>query len=92
MLMQISLTGLDQIKTGGDKEGQESKNRARWFNGICIVGRAAASRKINSAIVRGLVSARSPSRDLTWHGSKISREVSTPRNSAQAKLEVCGQY
>ncbi|MBB4596159.1 VirB6 protein [Xanthomonas arboricola pv. fragariae] len=38
MLMQISLTGLDQIKTGGDKEGQESQNRARWFTGICIVG------------------------------------------------------
>ncbi|CAE6785014.1 type IV secretion system protein [Xanthomonas arboricola] len=38
MLMQITLTGLDQIKTGGDEESQDSKNRARWFTGIGMAG------------------------------------------------------
>lgn len=38
MLMQIVLTGLDQIKTEGDKESEDSKNRARWFTGIGMAG------------------------------------------------------
>ncbi|MEA9749409.1 type IV secretion system protein [Xanthomonas campestris pv. raphani] len=38
MLMQVALTGLDQIKTGGDEESEDSKNRARWFTGIGMAG------------------------------------------------------
>ncbi|WP_407071323.1 type IV secretion system protein [Xanthomonas prunicola] len=38
MLMQMVLTGLDQIKTGGDEESEDSKNRARWFTGIGMAG------------------------------------------------------
>ncbi|WP_275548614.1 type IV secretion system protein [Xanthomonas arboricola] len=38
MLMQMALAGLDQIKTGGDEESEDSKNRARWFTGIGMAG------------------------------------------------------
>lgn len=38
MLMQMALAGLDQIKTGGDKESEDAKNRARWFTGIGMAG------------------------------------------------------
>ncbi|KGE51591.1 type IV secretion system protein [Xanthomonas axonopodis pv. vasculorum] len=38
MLMQMALSGLDQIKTGGDKESEDAKNRARWFTGIGMAG------------------------------------------------------
>ncbi|PPU35293.1 MULTISPECIES: type IV secretion system protein [unclassified Xanthomonas] len=38
MLMQIALSGLDQIQTEGDEESEASKNRARWFTGIGMAG------------------------------------------------------
>ncbi|WDM66249.1 type IV secretion system protein [Xanthomonas cucurbitae] len=38
MLMQAALTGLDQIKTGGDEESKDAKDRARWFTGIGMAG------------------------------------------------------
>ncbi|MCE4286346.1 hypothetical protein LYZ77_15850, partial [Xanthomonas hortorum pv. vitians] len=34
MLMQVAMTGLDQIQTAGDKNGEDQKTRARWFTGI----------------------------------------------------------
>lgn len=30
MLMQVAMSGLDQINTGGDAESKDEKDRARW--------------------------------------------------------------
>lgn len=38
MLMQVAMSGLDQIKTGGDEESKDEKDRARWFTGIGLAG------------------------------------------------------
>ncbi|MFA0924962.1 type IV secretion system protein [Xanthomonas fragariae] len=38
MLMQVAMTGLDQIQTAGDKNGEDQKTRARWFTGIGMAG------------------------------------------------------
>ncbi|OAX87132.1 hypothetical protein A7D16_17310 [Xanthomonas nasturtii] len=38
MLMQVAMSGLDQIKTGGDEESKDEKDRARWFTGIGMAG------------------------------------------------------
>ncbi|MFC3277349.1 type IV secretion system protein [Xanthomonas fragariae] len=38
MLMQVAMSGLDQIKTGGDAESDSAKERARWFTGIGMAG------------------------------------------------------
>ncbi|MCC4621753.1 type IV secretion system protein [Xanthomonas cassavae CFBP 4642] len=38
MLMQVAMSALDQIKTGGDEESKDEKDRARWFTGIGMAG------------------------------------------------------
>ncbi|ASN00892.1 type IV secretion system protein [Xanthomonas citri pv. malvacearum] len=38
MLMQVAMSGLDQINTGGDAESKDEKDRARWFTGIGMAG------------------------------------------------------
>ncbi|MCC8470368.1 type IV secretion system protein [Xanthomonas phaseoli] len=38
MLMQVAVSGLDQINTGGDAESKDEKDRARWFTGIGMAG------------------------------------------------------
>ncbi len=38
MLMQVAMSALDQIKTGGDEESKDEKDRARWFTGLGMAG------------------------------------------------------
>ncbi|MFA4385401.1 type IV secretion system protein, partial [Xanthomonas perforans] len=38
MLMQVAMSGLDQINTGGDAESKDEKDRARCFTGIGMAG------------------------------------------------------
>ncbi|MGW8276915.1 type IV secretion system protein [Xanthomonas axonopodis] len=38
MLMQVAMSGLDQINTGGDAESKDEKDRARWFTGLGMAG------------------------------------------------------
>ncbi|MCC4604236.1 type IV secretion system protein [Xanthomonas campestris] len=38
MLMQVAMSALNQIKTGGDEESKDEKDRARWFTGIGMAG------------------------------------------------------
>ncbi|MEA9705878.1 type IV secretion system protein [Xanthomonas campestris] len=38
MLMQVAMSALDQIKTGGDEESKDEKGRARWFTGLGMAG------------------------------------------------------
>ncbi|MEA9749405.1 type IV secretion system protein [Xanthomonas campestris pv. raphani] len=38
MLMQVAMSALDQIKTGGDEESKDEKDRARWFTGLGTAG------------------------------------------------------
>ncbi len=38
MLMQVTMSALDQIKTGGDEESKDEKDRARWFTGLGMAG------------------------------------------------------
>ncbi|MCE4298594.1 hypothetical protein LYZ91_12025, partial [Xanthomonas hortorum pv. vitians] len=57
MLMQVAMTGLDQIQTAGDKNGEDQKTRARWFTGIGMAGPGvvAGSMRLLNKIAMALV-------------------------------------
>ncbi|MBB3806020.1 hypothetical protein FHT03_000998 [Xanthomonas arboricola] len=59
-LMQVAMSGLDQINTGGDAESKDEKDRARWFTGIGMAGPGVVAgsmlllNKLAMALVVGL--------------------------------------